>query len=97
MYPAWLSRSPLASSDLRIRAATLAGQAAGVILLGGATSGSMIATQLATTVPIAVLTLAFVMHITVSVLTRSVMLGLATSILPGVPEQVMLLTYVWTR
>jgi hypothetical protein len=96
-WTAWLSRSPLASSDLRIRAATVGGQAAGVILLGAATSGSLIATQLAATVLITVLTLAFVMHIAVSVLTRSVMPGLATSILPGVPGAVMLLTYIWTR
>ena len=45
---------------------------------------------------ITVLMLAFVMHIAASVLTRSAMPGLATSILPGVPGAVMLLTYVWT-
>jgi hypothetical protein len=49
-WTAWLSRSPLASPDLRIRAATVGVQAAGVILLGAATSGSMIATHLAATV-----------------------------------------------
>jgi hypothetical protein len=75
----------------------IGGQAAGVILLGAATSGSLIATQLATTVLITVLMLAFVMHISASVLTRSAMPGLATSILPGLPGAVMLLTYVWTR
>jgi Protein of unknown function with HXXEE motif len=95
-WTAWLSRSPLASPNLRIRAATVGGQAAGVILLGSATSGSLIATQLATTVLITVLMLAFVMHISASVLTRSAMPGLATSILPGLPGAVMLLTYVWT-
>jgi hypothetical protein len=46
---------------------------------------------------ITVLMLAFLMHITASVLTRSAMPGLATSILPGVPGVVMLLTYIWTR
>jgi len=60
-------------------------------------AGSLIATQLAATVLITVLMLAFLMHITASVLTRSVMPGLATSILPGVPGAVMLLTYIWTR
>jgi hypothetical protein len=39
----------------------------------------------------------FLMHITASVLTLSAMPGLATSILPGVPGAVMLLTYIWTR
>ena len=62
------------------------GQTAGVILLGAATSGSLIATQLATTVLITGLMLAFVMHISASVLTRSAMPGLATSILPGLPR-----------
>src|SRR5215217_7838330 len=76
-WTAWLSRSPLASPDLRIRAATVAGQAAGVGLIGAATSGSLIATQLAATVLTTVLILAFVMHIAVSVLTRSAMPGLA--------------------
>jgi hypothetical protein len=80
-----------------IRAATVGGQAAGVILLRAATSGSLIATQLATTVLITGLLLAFLLHITASVLTRSAMPGLATSILPGVPGAVMLLTYIWTR
>jgi hypothetical protein len=65
--------------------------------LGQPTSGSLIATQLATTVLITVLMLAFVMHISAGVLTRSAMPGLATSILPGLPGVVMLLTYVWTR
>jgi hypothetical protein len=37
------------------------------------------------------------MHITASVVTRSAMPGLATSILPGVPGAVMLLTYIWSR
>jgi Protein of unknown function with HXXEE motif len=82
-WTAWLTWSPLASLDLRIRAATAGGQAAGVILLGAATSGSLIATQLAATMLITVLMLAFLMHITVSVLTRSAMPGLATSIFPG--------------
>src|SRR5215203_4914139 len=63
-WTAWLSRSPLASPDLRIRAATVGGQAAGVILLGAATCESLIATQLATTVLTMVLMLAFLMHIT---------------------------------
>jgi hypothetical protein len=92
-----LSRLPLASPDLRVRSATVGGQAAGVILLGAATSGSLIATQLAATVLITMLVLAFLMHITASVLTRSAMPGLGTSILPGVPGAVMLLTYIWTR
>ena len=96
-WTSWLSRSPLASPDLRIRAATVGGQAAGVILLGAATSGSVIATQVAATVLITILLLAFLMHITASVLTRSAMPGLATSILPGIPGAVMLLTYIWTR
>jgi len=61
------------------------GQAGGVILLGIATSGSLIATQVAATVLITVLMLTFVMHIAASVLTRSALPGLATSILPGVP------------
>ena len=43
------------------------GQAAGVILLGAATSGSLIATQLAATVLITVLMMASLMHITASV------------------------------
>jgi hypothetical protein len=73
------------------------GQAAGVMLLGAATSGSLVATQLAATVLTTGLMLAFVMHITVSVLTRSAMPGLTTSILPGLPGAVVLLTYVWTR
>ena len=60
-------------------------------------SWSLIATQLAATVLITGLMLAFLMHITASVLTRSAMPGLATSILPGVPGPVMLLTYIWTR
>ena len=55
-----------------------------------------IATQLAAAVLITV-SLAFLMHITASVLTRSAMPGLATSILPGLPGVVMLLTYIWTR
>jgi hypothetical protein len=67
------------------------------VLIGAATSGSLIATQFAATVLIAMLLLAFLMHITASVLTRSAMPGLATSILPGVPGAVMLLTYIWTR
>jgi Protein of unknown function with HXXEE motif len=96
-WTSWVSRSPMASPDLRIRAGTVGGQAAGVMLLGAATSGSLIATQLAATVLITVLMLAFVMHITVSVLTRSPMPGLTTSILPGLPGAVVLLTYVWTR
>ena len=96
-WTSWLSRSPLASPDLRIRAATVGGQAAGAILLGAATSGSVIATQVAATVLITILLLAFLMHITASVLTRSAMPGLATSILPGIPGAVMLLTYIWTR
>ena len=96
-WTSWLRRSPLASPDLRIRAATVGGQAAGVILLGAATSGSLIATQLAATVLITMLLLAFLMHITASVVTRSAMPGLATSILPGVPGAVMMLTYIWSR
>jgi hypothetical protein len=96
-WTAWLSRSPLASPDLRIRAATVGGQTVGVILLGVATSGSLITTQVAATVLITVLMAAFVMHITASLLTSSAMPGLATSILPGLPGAVMLLTYVWTR
>jgi hypothetical protein len=96
-WTAWLSRSPLASPDLRIRAAAVGGQTVGVILLGVATSGSLISTQVAATVLITILVLAFVMHIIVSVLTRSAMPGLATSILPGLPGAVMLLTYIWTR
>jgi hypothetical protein len=96
-WMAWLSWSPLASPDLWIRAATVGGQAVGVILLGAATSGSLIATQLAATVLTTVLMLAFMMHITASVLTHSAMPGLATSILPGLPGAVMLLIYVWTR
>jgi hypothetical protein len=56
-----------------------------------------IATQLAATVLITVLMLAFLMHITASVLTRSAMPRLATSILPGHPGAVMLLIYIWTR
>lgn len=87
----------MASPDLRIRAGTVGGQAAGVILLGAATSGSLVATQLAATVLTTGLMLAFVMHITMSVLTRSAMPGLTTSILPGLPGAVVLLTYVWTR
>ena len=55
-WTVWLSRSPLASSDPRIRTATVGGQAAGVILLGAATSGSLIATQLAATVLLSGLT-----------------------------------------
>ena len=82
------------SPDLRIRAVTFGGQVTAVILLGAATSGSLIATQLAVTVLITMLLLAFLMHITASVLTRSAMPGLATSILPGA---VMRLTYIWTR
>lgn len=62
------------------------GRAAGVILLGAATSGSLIATELAATVLITGLMLAFMMHITASVLTRSAMPGLATSILPDSPR-----------
>jgi hypothetical protein len=50
-----------------------------------------------TTVLITMLLLAFLIHITASVLIRSAMPGLATSILPGVPGAVMLLTYIWTR
>jgi hypothetical protein len=96
-WTAWLGKSPLASPDLRIRAATVVGQAAGVILLGAATSGSLIATQLVATVLTTLLMLAFVMHIAASVLTRSAMPGLATSILPGVPGAVMLLAFIWTR
>lgn len=96
-WTAWMSRSPMATPDLRIRALTVGGQAAGVVLLGAATSDSLIATQHAATVLTTVLMLAFVMHITVSVLTRSAMPGLTTSILPGLPGAVMLLTYVWTR
>jgi hypothetical protein len=45
---------------------------------------------------IAMLQLAFLMHITTSVLTRSAMPRLA-SILPGAPGAVMLLTYIWAR
>jgi Protein of unknown function with HXXEE motif len=84
-WTAWLSRSPLASQNLRIRAVTVAGQTVGVILLGVATSGSLLATQVAATVLITGLMLAFVMHIAASALTRSAMPGLATSILPGLP------------
>jgi hypothetical protein len=47
------------------------GQATGVILLGAATSGSLVATQLAATVLTTGLMLAFVMDITASILTRS--------------------------
>jgi hypothetical protein len=82
---------------LRIRAATVGGQAAGIILLGAATSGSLIATQLAATVltTVADAGLRDAHHCE-----RSRPFGdpgLATSILPGLPAAVMLLTYVWTR
>jgi Protein of unknown function with HXXEE motif len=96
-WTTWLSRSPLASQNLRIRAVTVAGQMVGVILLGVATSGSLLATQVAASVLITGLMLAFVMRIAASVLTRSAMPGLATSILPGLPGAVMLLIYIWTR
>src|SRR5512133_3922252 len=96
-WTSWLSRSPLASPDLRIRAAVVGGQAAGVILLGAATSGSLIATQLAATVLITMLLLALLMHSTASVLTRSAMPGAGHVDLAGGSRAVMLLTYIWTR
>jgi len=96
-WTAYLSRSPLASRDLRVRALTVAGQTAALILVGLAASGSLHGTQVAATVVTAALALAFLMHITVSVLTRSAMPGLTTSILPGLPGAALLLAYVWSR
>jgi Protein of unknown function with HXXEE motif len=96
-WSAWVARSPMASPQLRIRARTVAGQTAGVVVLGAATSVSLVATQFAATVLTTALMLAFAMHLTVSILTRSAMPGLTTSILPGLPGAVALLAYIWTR
>jgi Protein of unknown function with HXXEE motif len=96
-WTTYLSRSPMASPLLWVRLSTVAGQMLGLIVLGAAVNASLLATQVAATVVTAVMMLAFGMHITVSVLTRSSMPGLATSILPGLPGAVLVLTYVWTR
>lgn len=96
-WTTFLSRSPMASPLLWVRLITVAGQMLGLIVLGATVNDSLLATQVAATVVTAVMMVAFGMHITVSVLTRSAMPGLATSILPGLPGAVLILTYVWTR
>ena len=86
----------MASPDLRVRLGTLAFQTAAVMVLAAATSGSLAATRVAASALVAVLLLAFAMHVIASVMTRSAMPGLTTSILPGAPAAVALMVCIWT-
>jgi hypothetical protein len=96
-WTAWLHRSPMASPAVRVRIRTVAGQCLGLVLVGAIVSRTLLATKIAVALLMAGLAVAYLMHITVSVLTRSAMPGLTTSILPGLPGAVLLLAYAWSR
>lgn len=93
----YLTRTPMASLDRRMRVRTVARQTVVIVLVAFLASWSLLATQIAGTILIVVLAVAFIMHITVSALTRSAMPGLATSILPGLPGACVLLIWVWNH
>lgn len=89
-------RSPMASRQPGRRLATLGAQCLGGAVLFATTRRSATATRVVTTALCLGWGAAFVMHITVSVRTRSAMPGLATSIMPGLPGVVVVVRYIWS-
>lgn len=89
-----LRANPLASTNPWIRAGLVAGQGGGLWVLYRLTRGDRRATRRATTTLVTLWSVAFCMHIGVSLRTRSFMPGTATSILPGIPGAVSVLSRI---
>lgn len=90
-----IERTPLCQPELGPRLATVAGQAAGAAVLYVTTRRSLRATRLVTSALVVGWSAAEIVHIALSVRTRSAMPGLATSILPGLPGSCAVLGYIW--
>jgi hypothetical protein len=77
------------------RLVLLALQTVGFFAMLWLASSSVLAVQIYLTVMVAIFAAAFVMHMALSVATRSWMPGVYTSIFPGLPTAAFLLWWLW--
>jgi hypothetical protein len=102
VLPSWASftdRSPAYAVDSQGQTALLlvVGPCVALLVLVYRLRKNRLATKLAISMLLSVLMLAFIMHITVSLSTRSFMPGVYTSIFPGLPVGGYLFGWVWRK
>lgn len=102
VLPRWASftdRSPVDTVDSQGQTALLlvVGPFIALLTLAYLLRKNMLATKLAISALLSVLMLAFIMHIAVSLATRSFMPGVYTSIFPGLPIGGYLFGWVWRK
>lgn len=97
--PLWtnfVSRSLMVKMDTRFKRTLLVVvQCLALLAIAFLTHESLFATQVAVTIFLCIMTIAFIMHITLSFATRSSMPGLSTSVFPGLPVGLFLLYLTW--
>lgn len=97
--PSWtkfIKHSLMVRLDTRLKRTLLvAAQCIALLVIAFFTHKSLIATQIVITVFLTIMIIAFIIHITLSISTRSSMPGLSTSVFPGLPVGLYLLYFVW--
>ena len=97
--PSWTSfigRSLMVKLENPLKRALLVGlQCLLLSVIAFLSYGSLLATQIVITIFLCIMLAAFIMHITLSIATRSSMPGLSTSVFPGLPVGLFLLYVIW--
>ena len=97
--PLWtnfVSRSLMVKMDTRFKRTLLVvAQCLMLLAIAFFTHESLFATQIAITIFLCIMTVAFILHIILSVATHSSMPGLSTSVFPGLPVGLFLLYFTW--
>ena len=97
--PSWtnfISRSLMVKMDTRPKQTFLVVVQCLVLLaVAFLTHGSLLATQVVVTIFLCIMLAAFIMHVILSIATRSSMPGLSTSVFPGLPIGLLLLYVTW--
>jgi hypothetical protein len=97
--PSWtsfISKSLMVKMETRFKRALLVLlQCILLLIVAFFTHTSLLATQITITIFICIMLIAFIMHITLSIVTRSSMPGLSTSVFPGCPVGLFLLYLTW--
>lgn len=97
--PSWtnfVSRSLMVKMNTRLKRTFLVFvQCLTLLAIAFVTYRSPFATQVALTIFLCIMLAAFITHITLSIVTRSSMPGLSTSVFPGLPVGLLLLYVTW--
>jgi hypothetical protein len=97
--PSWtkfVNRSLMVKMDTWIkRALFVVTQCIGLLVVALLVNESLFATQIVVTIFLSIMMAAFILHITLSIATRSAMPGLSTSVFPGLPVGLLLFYLTW--